>query len=209
MLAGCGLIPPRPIRLPAPAGTGTSPALLRLEADLRAIIRLHGRQEEGVAVALFDPATGDSLLIDAHRRMQGCPGGCRWPTAHAGMAALRAAMAEGGAAGEEGMVERPGGTPYLLVVLVDGRWRGEVEALRRHLARRTRYQLAPGSASAVLRRLHPLDALPLADPRAAAVHGAAHLARPVGETHVQQHVGRARQGGVPGGGAILVRQAGG
>lgn len=68
-LAACAG-PPAPLPLPAPGGAGTSPALVELETEIRSIIVTDATADSlEVAVALFDLATGDSLLIDAHTSM--------------------------------------------------------------------------------------------------------------------------------------------
>lgn len=68
-LAACAG-PPAPLPLPAPGETGTSPGLVELETEIRGIIATDAAADSlEVAVALFDLASGDSLLIDAHTSM--------------------------------------------------------------------------------------------------------------------------------------------
>lgn len=67
-LAACS--PPRPFPLPSPGGTGTSPALVPLETEIRGIITSEAPNDSlEVAVVVLDLGSGDSLLIAGHTRM--------------------------------------------------------------------------------------------------------------------------------------------
>ncbi|HEX6747116.1 MAG TPA: serine hydrolase [Longimicrobium sp.] len=52
-----------------PPAAGPAPRLASLEAEVRAIIRRHAGDTAEVSVAFRDLATGDSLLVDAHRSL--------------------------------------------------------------------------------------------------------------------------------------------